>query len=433
MMDFDACLQVYQVDYGHNCVVPFHVLRVLPPLLQEMKPMCYKFALRAADCLPSAGFEVHEMFRSLVNGVQLELLVTGAVPSSKLQCCELFDPAGQNILHKMMQTLEAALTPLRYSHIALPLHSEYQIVVSHIDARGKLPWAFYVQLAANVALMDELTAQVTTCCSMQRSPETLHAEEGAPLLAQLNDSQWRRALVTSKSCDTRARVLYVDSGNEGDVVAAETRPASAAMVNMMPAQAIRCRLQPADMMDHGAAMFSELSKYRVLTMKVTHLLDSGELLVRVTDCNTPGMARDLGLEIVFNLQVAPAHALMANMPAVRATTFGRLPVYPAPAIRPAGTQKKCEVLITLIRGSILIRYCPFVKVCKKFHILSTALVSPAQGYLSSALHPFFPPASGAPECGAFQHTTNKQVGSCGPTHCYTELIFLIQIVNSSFY
>lgn len=266
-----------------------------------MASFALKFTLKGCQQLPNNS-EVVDIFKELVPNKRFLVVVSEPEGPLTQQYCELFDVETKtSIIQLLLHKLEL-IKPLTYPVLNIEPNTNYRILVSHIDTTGNLPWNFHVQLESQLSQLDELLVAISNYCTKTPAVEVIKAQEGEPIFAQYaKDSNWYRAKILTNKDGKTAQVLYVDYGNIEEVLPSATRPAIRDIVELAPAQAILCRLQSADNLEHAASQLVRLTHLKGFDLRVMQVLTSGEYLVRLFDTSTKPY-RDLSFDLARQTQ-----------------------------------------------------------------------------------------------------------------------------------
>ena len=238
------------IDYGNSEVVEVSQLKQLDPSVSSEVPMAICCAL--ADAEPVAGSQwsqdaVH-IFSRIVLDKPLKCIVedveVGKAVTVSLIDSDTHRPVMEQLLATTVVKRRVSAKPAQYTSIRLAENQKEEIYITSVDS----PAQFWCQRVSSADGIEALMASLDNYYSATNHHSLSQVTAGSPCCGQFTeDNVWYRAVVRGTEPGGKAKVCYVDYGNQ------ETLPLSRVQVldpqfTRLPIQAISCGLygiQPA--------------------------------------------------------------------------------------------------------------------------------------------------------------------------------------------
>ena len=248
------------IDHGDTEVVPLEDLREIAPKFLDLAPQAVTVQL--------AGLEDYEysdsvlehlntllLGKSLVAKVENRRTLGARNPRSgkTVPRLVLFDTSSEEVDVNLNQKLiELLVSEDSKSKLPLPGAEEISVLVSHIDTNGDI----YVQRESSAFTVVEKLIVEQGEAAMASAPATLLLPDQLYLVKYSEDGSLYRAAVLPHldSQEEGVRVFFVDYGNSSTVSKSdiwELTSLSESVVQELPRQALRCRLEGAPPPGHA--------------------------------------------------------------------------------------------------------------------------------------------------------------------------------------
>lgn len=316
----DSC-KVFYVDFGNMDVLPFSDVFQIPCDLLRQPVMSMRFTLAGLEAIPITE-EVNCAFKEHVTNRLLVMKVLKTDDSSLMQCCELYDTEGGNV----MQVLYEASGEYRF--LTMEKGAQQDVIVSYIEGCKR----FFVQLKeCSVSLSNLMLALESISVT---SPALANADVNCACSAFFAaDGKWYRGKIVSLQ-NNAAVVRYVDFGNEEAVELSLLKRLDPKFISILPAQAIECCLLGYQNMSFNTEIeeaFESLTLEREFSMKVMgkQANAAGTLLVDLFDGDGNNVAalliERLAAQKSQSVGPLPAQQVTSQQPGGGVTTLDRDP------------------------------------------------------------------------------------------------------------
>ncbi|OXU22838.1 hypothetical protein TSAR_002680 [Trichomalopsis sarcophagae] len=233
----DTSCKVYYADYGHHEVLQFSNIYQIPDEFVIPNIFSIRFTLSGIINWTVTP-EMKDYFGGLVSNENLKLRVCKGPMSPLTQYCELY-LRGKNIKDMLSETFPDSCEFVYNEPKRLQEGTKEMVFVSFVQSVTK----FFIQIERDLKFLDDVMDRIELISktAAKVNPAKIHPEMPCIALYDL-DKKWYRASIIGMTDNDKARVFYVDYGNEEIVSVQNLRVIPADLVRVLPKQAIRCSL-----------------------------------------------------------------------------------------------------------------------------------------------------------------------------------------------
>jgi hypothetical protein len=299
--EVDGQYKVFYVDFGNFEVIPLEALYEIPFKYVIPKVMAIRFALAGVE-KSTVTLEMQCAFKKFVDNRLIHMKVMPMTARTSLPRCELWDPETQisalDIVHQAAST--------RYpEHISLNRGFSQPIKVSYVFSCNR----FYVQLKSKEDDLLRLMLDIQGLCRDSDGINNNKIKVGLPCYALFEaDQQWYRSQIVEVQGGTKAKVQYVDYGNEEVVSTSALKPIEGKQLTILRPQAIECCLNGYQNMEPDLErdnLLEELILEQEFTMKVVEMQGKKALIELIDGANYNVASLLLDKIAVTRSQVSP--------------------------------------------------------------------------------------------------------------------------------
>ncbi|XP_063903150.1 maternal protein tudor isoform X3 [Zophobas morio] len=299
--EVDGQYKVFYVDFGNFEVVPLESLYEIPFKFVIPKVMAIRFALAGVE-KSTVTLEMQCAFKQFVDNRLIHMKVMPMTTRTSLPRCELWDPESQISALDIVNQAASAGYP---DHISLNRGFSQPVKVSYVFSCNR----FYVQLKTRLDELVKLMLDIQVLCRDVDPLSNNMIKKGMPCYALYEgDQQWYRSQIVEALGGGKAKVQYVDYGNEEIVSISLLKPIEGRQLTILRPQAIECclngyqNMEPDEERDN---LLEELILEQEFTMKVVEMQGKKALIELIDAANYNVASLLLDKIAVTRSQVSP--------------------------------------------------------------------------------------------------------------------------------
>ncbi|RZB39064.1 maternal protein tudor [Asbolus verrucosus] len=299
--EVDGHFKVFYVDFGNFEVIPLEALYEIPFKYVIPKVMAIRFALAGVE-KSTVTLEMQCAFKQFVDNRLIHMKVMPMTARTSLPRCELWDPETHVTALDVVNQAASSAYP---EHISLNRGFSQPVKISYVFSCNR----FYVQLKSKQDDLLRLMLDIQVLCRDAESIGRDLVKVGLPCYALFEaDQQWYRSQVVEVLAGGKAKVHYVDYGNEEEVSVAILKPIEGKQLTVLRPQAIECCLNGYQNMEPDLErdnLLEELILEQEFTMKVVEMQGKKALIELIDAANYNVASLLLDKIAVTRSQVSP--------------------------------------------------------------------------------------------------------------------------------